>query len=149
MRIVVDEHDGHHLAGGARQERLVGPEQVLVQHRGFLDRDAEIARQLDDELARDAGQQAGVDRRRHQAALAHDEQVRLRALRDLAAEVAHDRFERAEAQRVLHGQRVVQQVVRLDERVERRRVVAHDRHERHAHAERVDVTAAAPRAGGR
>ena len=76
----------------------------------------------------------GVERRRQRRAVLHDEQVRLRALGQLAAVVAHHAFERAAPERLLHRQRVVQQVVRLDERVHRARVIPDDRHERDLHA---------------
>ena len=52
---------------------------------------------LEEELARDAGQQPGVERRREHVAAADDEQVRLRAFGDLAAVIPHHRFERRRA----------------------------------------------------
>ena len=48
---------------------------------------------LEQELARDPRQQPGVDRRRQRRAVLDDEQVRLRALGELAAIVAHHAFE--------------------------------------------------------
>ena len=65
------------------------------------------------------GSRPGVDRRRQRRAVLDDEQVRLRALGELAAVVAHHAFEAAAAKRLLHRERVVQQVVRLDQRVHR------------------------------
>ena len=59
----------------------------------------------------------------------HQEEVRLRALGQLAAIVAHQAFFGAAAVRLLHRQRIVQQVVRLDDRVDRAGMVAQDRHE--------------------
>ncbi len=52
--------------------------------------------------------------------------------------IAHQRFEGLTLDGLLHRQRVVQQVVRLDAWIEARRVVADDRHERDRHAVLVD-----------
>ena len=78
-----------------------------------------VAGQLDDGVARDAFEDAGVDRRRLQHAVLDDEDVVAGALGDLALVVEHQRFEAAGADRLDLGQDVVQVVERLDARVQR------------------------------
>ena len=131
-------HDRHDLARRAGEERFVGSEQVVVSQDLLANLDARVGADLEEELARDPGQQAGVERRRERGAVLHDEEIRGRALGKLAAVVPHHALERAAADRLLHRQRVVQQVVRLDQRVDRVRVVPDDRHERHLDACFVD-----------
>jgi hypothetical protein len=58
-----------------------------------------------------------------QAAVPDDEEVGLGALDDLAGLIAHQRLVGAALERLLHRQRVVQEVVALDHRVERERMV--------------------------
>ena len=59
-------------------------------------------------------------------AVLHDEQVRGRALGQLAAVVPHHPFERAAPERFLHRQRAVHQVVALDHRVHGAGMIADD-----------------------
>ena len=86
---------------------------------------------LEQERSGDALQQPRLRRRRQRHPLAHQEEVRLRALGQLAAVVAHQRFfaRRARCASCI-AMRVVQQVVRLDDRVHRAGMVAQDRHQR-------------------
>ena len=69
-----------------------------------------------------------------------------RALGELAAVVPHHAFERAAPERLLHRQRVVQQVVRLDQRVDRAGMVADDATSATRHAVLVGLRAADRRA---
>ena len=94
---------------------------------------------LEQELARDAGQQTGVDRRRLRHAALDHEEVRLRALGELALVIPHDTLEAAPPEGFLHRQRVVQKIVRLDERVHRSGMIADDIDQRDTHAAREDV----------
>ena len=61
---VVDAHDRHDLPRGAGEERLVGAEQILVVQHASRARDADVRANLEDELARDPGEQARLERRR-------------------------------------------------------------------------------------
>src|SRR5688572_29911621 len=76
---VVDLDDRDELLRRAGEKGFIGSEQVVLPERLIACVDAEVARDLDDEFARDAGQQPGVERwRQHRAAL-HDEEIRLAA----------------------------------------------------------------------
>ena len=90
----------------------------------FADRDLQLAGQFDDHGARDAFQDAGLDRRRQQLALPHQEDVVAGTLGDFALVVEHQRLDAAGLQALDLGQDVVQVVQRLDPRAEGRRVVA-------------------------
>ena len=58
----VDRNDGSDLTGGPRDERLVSGEDISRRVVDFADYEIHLARQVDDERARDAGQQAGRQR---------------------------------------------------------------------------------------
>ena len=94
---------------------------------------------LEDEVAGDPLQDPGVDGWGECGAAADEKEVRLRALGQLSAVVAHQGLGGPGAQRLLHGERVVEEVVRLDARIEGRRVVAHDGRPYDADAARRDV----------
>src|SRR5262249_5542243 len=116
-RAIVHLDDWHDFPGRARQKRLVSSEQVLVAQHGLANGNAALRADLEQELARDARQQPGVQRRRQRGAVPDDEEIRRRALRELAAIVAHHALEAAPSRGFLRGDGVVQQVVRLDQRI--------------------------------
>ncbi len=60
-RPVVDLHDRHDLARRARQKRFVGAEQIVVSQHLLADGNADRRADLEQELARDARQQARID----------------------------------------------------------------------------------------
>src|SRR4051812_41674946 len=60
---IVDGDDCQHLARGAGEESFVGGEEIVVAQHLFANFDAGIAAELEDELASDAGQQSGFERR--------------------------------------------------------------------------------------
>src|SRR5262245_56250577 len=105
---IVHTNNRHHLARGAGQERFVGAEQVVVVQHLLAYGDADFAADLEEEGARDAGQEPRVERRRQGGAVSHDEETRLRALGELALVVAHHAFVAAAAKRLLHRERVVE-----------------------------------------
>jgi len=96
-------------------------------HPGFLS-------DIEHKLPGNAGQQSGVERWSEGNVVLHDEEICRRALRQLALVVAHHALEGVRPQRLLHGERAVHQVVALDHRVHRRRVIAHDIHDNHPDA---------------
>ena len=77
---------------------------------------------FDHRIARDAFQNAGLERRRPQHAVADEEDVVARAFGDFALVVEHQGFDAAGLQAFDLGQNVVEVVERLDPRVERRRM---------------------------
>src|SRR5215217_1294154 len=91
---LVHEHDWHHLPRGAREERLVCAEQVFVRHDALGHGDANLLGNVEEELAGDSGEEPCLYGWRERRFPFHDEQVRLRALRDLSAKVPHDGLER-------------------------------------------------------
>src|SRR5260221_4910169 len=131
---IVDLNDRDDFARRARQEALVCTKEIVVFEDGLPDVDAGLGAYFEDERAGDAGQQARVDRRRQRGAVLHDEEIRLRALRQLAAVVPHDALEAAMAKRLLHREGVVDQAVRLDQRIDRSGMVAHRGDQGHFHA---------------
>src|SRR5436190_8166412 len=74
-RAMVDSDDRHDLARGAREERLVGFEQVFVSEYLLANRNVELAPNLEQELARNAREQAGGERGRPHGPALHDEKV--------------------------------------------------------------------------
>jgi hypothetical protein len=131
---VVDAHDGADLARRAGDEHLVDLLQISGGERRVAHIDADLAAHLEDEGAGDALEQPGPRPRRPCDPVPHQEHIRLRTLGQLAPIVAHQRFLTPAAVRLLHREGVVQQVVRLDDRVDRAGMVAQDRHERNPHA---------------
>ena len=99
---------------------------------GVLHFHAHLSGHLEQERPRDALEETGRRFRRQGDAVPHDEEIRLRALGQLAAIVAHQRFFAASAVGFLHCECIVQEVVRLDDRVHGAGMVAEDRHERDA-----------------
>src|SRR5439155_22715770 len=89
---------------------------------------------LEQEFARDPRQQTRIDVRGQRGAILYDEEVRLRAFRQLTPVVPHHAFETSTPKRFLHRERVVQEVVRFDQGAYRARMVPDDRHERNANA---------------
>ncbi len=94
-------------------------------------RDVQRPPQLQHERASDTRQQPGAERRRLHDAVLDDEEIRLRALRQFAAIVAEHRFGGVGADCLLHAQRVVDQVVALDQRRHRLRVISDDLFDHH------------------
>ncbi len=82
----------------------------------FADLDAGLAGQLDDGVAGDAFEDAGVDGRREQPAAADQEDVVAGALGHLALVVEHQGLDAAGLKPLDLGQDVVQVVERLDPR---------------------------------
>ena len=74
--------------------------------------------QLDHRLAGDAFQNAGVDRRRQQHAVADQKDVVARAFGDFALVVEHQGFDAAGLQAFDLGQNVVEIIERLDPRAQ-------------------------------
>src|SRR5690606_12928509 len=85
----VDLADRRHLGGRAGEEDLVGDVQLVARDAALLDRDAAVAGQHQDRLARDAGEHGG-QRRRAQDAVAHEEEVLAARLGDEPLGVQHD-----------------------------------------------------------
>src|ERR671912_2906774 len=137
--VLVNEHDRHQLPRGALEERLVGAQQVFVGHNALGHGDADLLGHVEEELAGDSGEESRLDGWRERRPPFYDEQVRLRALRELSAKVPHDGLERPVLKGMLHGQRVVQQVVRFDQGVQRECVVPYDWHDGDADTQLVDV----------
>jgi hypothetical protein len=90
---------------------------------GIPDLNANRLADLEDEFARNARQDPGINRRREDNAGFHDRQICRCALGELAAVVPHHAFERPAANGLLHRQRGVHQVVALDHRVHRQGLV--------------------------
>ena len=78
---------------------------------------------LDDGVAGDAFQNAGVERRRVQTAVAHEEDVVAGAFGHFALVVEHQGFDAAGLQAFDLRQDVVQIIERLDPRAQRRRMI--------------------------
>ena len=125
--LVVDLHDRHDLARGAGEERFVGAEQVgVAQHRSRTgmpmsaptsNRNSRVM--PGSRPASSGGVSAAPSLTMNRFDCVHSASS--------PRVVPHHAFEAAAAKRLLHRQRVVQQVVRLDQRVHRARVVADDR----------------------
>ena len=123
-RAAVDLHHRNHFRGAAGEKTFVGDVHVVLRERHFADFNFRRAGHLDHRVARDAFQNAGIDRRRLQYAVAHQEDVVARALGDFALVVQHQRFDAAGLQAFDLRQDVVQIIERLDARAQRRRMVA-------------------------
>ena len=89
----------------------------------FADLDAHLAGQLDDGVAGDAFEDAGVGGRREELALADQEDVVAGALGHFALVVEHQGLDAAGLKALDLGQDVVQVVQRLDPRAQRGRMV--------------------------
>src|SRR5436309_3583371 len=88
-RSVVDQHNGHDLARRAGEERLIGAEQVVVSQDALTNGNAFFRADVEEKLAGDPGQKAGIERRGKRRAVLDDEEVRRGALGQLAAVVPH------------------------------------------------------------
>ncbi len=87
---LVDRSDGRDLGGRAREEQFVGHVQGLARDVFLAHFDAEIPRERDHAVARDAGQAARGERRRVEHAVADQEQVLAAAFTHLAERVERD-----------------------------------------------------------
>jgi hypothetical protein len=128
--VLVDASDRSQLARGARDEGLVRGFEILRKQRRLTHLDADLLTHFEEIRARHTLEQprGGFRRQRHSGA--HHEEVGLRALRQFAPVVAHQPFLAAAAIGFLHRERVVQQVVGLDERVHGTRMISKNRHQR-------------------
>src|SRR5881396_4262974 len=107
----IDAHNRYHVRGGARHEHLLGVGQIFRRHRALDDRHAELLRFLEQDLARDAGEDVVVRRMRAQGAAQHGEQIGARAFGD--ASVAHEhRLERSRPDGPLFGEHIGEQLDR-------------------------------------
>ena len=91
-RDLVDRPDRRDLDGGADEERLVGDVEHLARQHLLAHREAEVARERDDRVARDARQDRGGQRRRVDDVVAHEEQVLAAAFAEVAVGVERDAF---------------------------------------------------------
>src|SRR5579864_2923502 len=82
---IIDFHDRDDLARRARQEGLIGAEEVFVVQDGLPNRDSLRGSNLEQERARDAWKESRIDGRRERDAVPDDEQIREGAFRQLAA----------------------------------------------------------------
>src|SRR6266581_4283180 len=105
----IDAHHRHHVRGGARDEHLLGVGQVLRRHRGLVDRHAELLRLLEQDLARDAGEDMVVRGMRAQGAAQDGEQIGARALGDATVPYEHG-LERSGPDRPLFREHVGEQL---------------------------------------
>src|SRR5207249_11783492 len=80
----VDLHAGRDLRPGAAEEDLFGDVQLSPIDLPLFDEDAELGGELQDRVTRDAPEDVGRHRRRDKRAVAHHEQIRAAALRDVA-----------------------------------------------------------------
>src|SRR3989441_6255274 len=122
-RLAVSDHatvqfdDRPHLRGGPPDERLVRGPDIVQGEEPFLRLQAELRDDLEDGLARDAGQvrgRPGRDDRR----VADDEEVFRGRLGYVSVDVEHQGLVRAVLVRLDAGHDVVQVIQRLDRRAE-------------------------------
>ena len=105
-------------------ECFVGVCEVCGEQRVVAHFNSGSASDLEQKCAGDAFEQAGLRLRRQRNAVTHQKEIGLGALRQLATIVAHQRLFAATAMGGLHRERVVQEIVRLDDRVDRARMIA-------------------------
>ena len=89
---LVHRPDGRHLDGGADEEQLVRDVEQLARNGLLDDREAEVASDRHDRVARDSRQDRRRDRRCVQRVVAHDEEVLAAALAQRALRIERDRF---------------------------------------------------------
>ena len=92
-RPVVDRDDRDDLTRRAGEEHFIRAEQIGIPQNLLANPDAGVSTHFEQELPGDAGQQAGVDRRRERDAVLDDEDVRRRELGQLAPVVPHQALE--------------------------------------------------------
>ena len=92
---------------------------------------ADVGTYLEQEVPRDPFEEPGIERWRQDDTVPDGEQIRLRALGEFAAVVQEDSFAGPLANRFLHREDVVQEVVGLDARVNAAGMISqHARHHR-------------------
>src|SRR5205085_3648326 len=91
-RVVVDLADRRHLGGGAREEELVGAVELAARDVADLDVEAQVLRDGEDRVPRDAGEDGAVGAGRDQTALHDEEEVLAAALGHVAVAVEEDRL---------------------------------------------------------
>ena len=109
----VDAANGRDLRRGAGEEDLVGAVEHLARHGHLLHRDAEVAREAQDAVAGDAGEQGAVDGRRDHGPVGDDEHVLAGAFAQETVGAEGDRFGEAVGER-LHLDELSAQVVAGD-----------------------------------
>ena len=123
----VDADDGHDLARCAGEERLVGVDQIRLVEHAFAPQAMPSAAHSSSTNARVMpGNRPWPTGGVRTTPPSDHEEIRLAALGQVTFVVAHHGLKRAARQRLLHGQGVVEQVVRFDLRVQRFAPVALD-----------------------
>src|SRR5258708_5381171 len=89
---LVDRTDGRDFGGGAGEEDFVGNVERFARDLLFDNLDPQVASDLHDRVAGDAGQHGVTQRRGLQDAISHDEQILAGALAYVAVDVEGDAF---------------------------------------------------------
>src|SRR3954447_385417 len=103
--LLIDHDDWQRLTSCAGEERFLGAEKVLVSQDLFPDVDVEVTTEFENKLPGNSGKQAGFKRRGEGGTILDDKQIRLGALGQLTAIIAHHGFEGATFDRLLRRQR--------------------------------------------
>src|SRR5208282_3062202 len=91
-RNFVDGANGRDFSGGSGKENFVRNIKRLTRNLLLYDLDAEVARDLQHRVARDARKHGVAERSRVQHAVADDEQILARAFADVAVHIERDAF---------------------------------------------------------
>ncbi len=135
----VEADNGDDFRGTARQEALVGNEDIVPGQRNFTDFVSSFAGQLHHRVSRDTFEDPGFGARRFDDTILNDEDVIARAFGDLALVVEHQGFKRAGVRAFDLGENIVEVVQLLDPRAECTRVISQRARRDQLHAVFVDL----------